>query len=308
VHHTKTVVATDNIVEGGGDCGITISFRCSKVTVSGNTITGTSNAGVAVGASTAVYVKGINISGNNITNCGQNPAMGTWASAGVNLRKVQGGAVFNNYFGDDQTVPTMWYGISVGDTAGTSSDVRIGENQYVNLVTSKRLTPPGNVRLVVNEAPTTIIKAATTAFPMDASLTAVPDFSFPMEANGTYEVTAVAGYTTNQIATATPGISYSLTLPAASTVTWWGDSTGTNGTGAAITTTNNNRAFLTSAASLLNSGGITGATPARSILTYRVVCGTAAGNFVIRAGQQTADAVNATSVVAGSLLTYRRVA
>lgn len=311
IHHTKGITVVGNQIEGGGDCGITLSAKAWRATVTGNTLIGLSNAGIACGSTEVTStVRGLTVTGNTIVNCGQAGSMGSWAACAVNLRRVTGAVVSGNYFGDDQAVPTMSYGISVGDTVGTSSDILIGPNLYVGLPVAKRLTPAGNVRLVVQEAATTVTKPGDTPLTLNsAALQDDPHLTFTMEGNGTYEITVALGYTTNAIAGATPGISVGITVPATSTATWWADTQGaTGGTGGPTVTINSNRAFLTATTSVMSSSGNVGATPARMILTLRVVCAAAGGAFTIKAAQLTADATNATIVKQGSLLTQRRVA
>ena len=309
VHHTNHFVISNNIVEGSGDCGFTISVNSTRGTVTGNTIIGAGNCGIAVGSiAVGIYIRSLTISGNTIMNCGQNGG-GIWASTAINLRKLTGGIVVGNFLGDDQAVPTQWYGISLGDTSGGScTDVHIGPNQYTGVTTAKRWSPSGNVRLTFSDLPTIITKPSDTVQALNSNaLVPDPHLQATFETAATYEVEVVLAYTCNGVAGATPGIGVGIYGPTGTTATFYADASGSTATGATTTTSSSNRTFITSINSAINSGGATGASAIRMILKIKVNTGTTSGVFGIRTGQQTADPTNATTVVTGSSMTYRRI-
>ena len=311
LHHTRGFVVADNIIEGSGDCGIVASYRSHRGAITGNTVVGASGVGIAIGSATGIFVKTLAITGNTVLNCGQGNWSGTsaWASAAVNLRVLTGAIVEGNMLGDDQAVPTQRYGITVGDSVGSSSDIHLGPNQYFGNIDNKRLTPAGNARLTFVDMPVTLVKTSDTGSNLDGTARNDPHLFFTPETNSVYEIEGVLGYNTNGVGAATPGVKIGFAAFAGASIVLSHDSSGPTATSSAATsTTNSNRAFQTSFLSIMAAAGVTGATPARIMFKIRLTVGPAAGVFQLTLAQNAVDAVNAATLVTGSYMTYKRVA
>jgi Right handed beta helix region len=114
LRNTHDFCIADNILEGGGEFGITIGFGSTDGLISGNTLREIDATGVLIGTATTSHVERIRIINNLIDTCGRNWNGDSLNQSGIWCRNSVGCQVIGNRILN--SVPTsLNYGIQVRD-------------------------------------------------------------------------------------------------------------------------------------------------------------------------------------------------
>lgn len=219
VHRTSGLKVSQNIVEYGGDVGITVAQQCDNITVIGNIARFNDSAGICIGSSSSTSTSDGTVVGNTCMNNGQNraPAGGTtWNLNGINMNICQRINVTGNRCGDTQGTKTQQYGI----TAQATTDCIITENLVAgNNVSGYHTQGTGNVRLAYNFPP---VRSTLSADQTVNNSTTLVDSGLVVDVapEAIYEVRGFLIY--NSSTTADMNILF--VGPAGATMNWSGDS------------------------------------------------------------------------------------
>lgn len=137
VNNSTNVTVLGNTSAAGGDMGMTIE-NCQHVTVSGNVIESPQTAGFAIWDS-----QDVTVNGNTVRNAGQNTAVGAGA-AGVSFKTATYCSASGNVFADDQTTPTMKYGVTF---VSGCDNIQIGPDVNDGMASGVYYNGTGNTNL-----------------------------------------------------------------------------------------------------------------------------------------------------------------